>query len=262
MNNERKTYLKKVRTKKITVICVRIAILIGVIGFWELATLTSLADAFFFSSPSRIVKLFISMAGGELWKHVLITLKECLLAFAISSLIGFTLAIILWWSDYLRQILDPYIVVLNSLPKIALGPLIIIWAGTGQTAIITMAVLISVIVTVISVLNGFLNTDKDKIFLLRSMGASKIQILIKLVLPSAIPDFIASMKVGVGLAWVGTIMGEYLVSGAGLGYLIIYGGAVFNLDLVMMSTVILCLLAAIMYFSVAFIEKKFTKFTK
>ncbi len=257
--NEREKYLRAVKLKKITVISVRVAILLTFILLWELFTFVGIMDSFFFSSPSRIIKLFIQMDKTELLRHVGITLFECICSFLISVILGFFMAVLLWWSDTLRQILDPYIVVLNSLPKIALGPLIIIWVGIGKKAIVTMGILICIIVTTVSILGGFLATDHDKIFLLRSMGATKTQILLKLILPSSIPDFVSALKVTIGLAWVGTIMGEYLVSGAGLGYLIIYGGAVFKLDLVMMSTVILCILAGAMYAIVSTIEKKIIK---
>lgn len=155
--------------------------------------------------------------------------------------------------------MEPHIVVLNALPKIALGPIIIIWVGAGGAAIIVMALLISLIITIISITSGFMSTDSNKVLLLRTMGASKMQILTKLVLPGNIPTIISALKINVGLCWVGTIMGEYLVSRSGLGYLIVYGGQVFQLDLVMASTVILCLLAGGMYFLVQLIEKLIVK---
>ena len=161
----------------------------------------------------------------------------------------------LWRFVKLRRVLEPYIVVLNALPKIALGPIIIIWVGAGAQAIIVMTVLICIIVTVISVLNGFMAVDEGKILLMRSMGATKLQILTKLILPANVPALVNMLKINVGLAWVGTIMGEYLVSTAGLGYLIIYGSQVFKMDLVMASTVILCILATVMYLGVAAIER-------
>ena len=155
--------------------------------------------------------------------------------------------------------LDPYIVVLNSLPKIALGPIIIIWVGAGTKAIIVMCILICVIITTLSILGSFLSCDKDKILLMKSMNAKKYQIFFKLIVPNSMLDFISVLKINVGMSWVGTIMGEYLVSKAGLGYLIVYGGTVFKLDLVMTSTVILCFLAGLMYFIVSRIEAHFKK---
>ena len=169
------------------------------------------------------------------------------------------IAILLWSNEFLRKVLDPYIVVLNSLPKIALGPVIIIWVGVGTPAIITMDILIMIVISIITMLNAFRQTDESKIMLLKSMGANKLQILLKLIIPNSLPEFISLLKINVGLTWVGTIMGEYLVSRAGLGYLIIYGSQVFNLDLVMTGTILLCILATLMYFVVVFIERLVNK---
>ena len=151
---------------------------------------------------------------------------------------------------------------MNSLPKIALGPIIIVWFGAGSRAIIFMAVLIGIIVAIITMLNGFLATDENKILLLRSMGATKFQILLKLVIPGSLPTFISMLKISVGMAWIGSIMGEYLVSRAGLGYLIVYGGQVFKLDLVMAATFVLCVLATLMYALVALLEKIIIRYDK
>lgn len=257
-SKERQNYLKKIRNDKITTYVFRALLLVVLIGLWELLTATGVLDAFFISSPSRIVKQFINFfKTGEMWYHIGITLYETILGFVIATALGTFIAILLWWSEKLRKILDPYIVVLNALPKIALGPVIIIWVGAGTPAIITMCIMICVVITILSMLSAFLACEKDKICLMKAMGATKFQILRKLVLPNAIGEFISVLKINVGMSWVGTIMGEYLVSKAGLGYLIVYGGQVFNLDLVMAATVILCALASIMYIIVGILEKKF-----
>lgn len=255
-----KLYLKKIKRDKAFVLSGQILLLVAILGLWELFTSVGILDPFFFSSPSRIIATlgdFIS--SGELLTHIGITLYETLLGFIIATVLGSLIAILLWWSEKLRRILDPYIVVLNALPKIALGPMIVIWFGIGTTSIIVMCILICIIITTISMLNAFLACDKDKIQLMRSMGANKLQILFKLILPSALGDFISVLKINVGMSWVGTIMGEYLSSKAGLGYLIVYGGQVFKLDLVMTATLILCVLAGGMYFIVARIEARFKK---
>ena len=163
-------------------------------------------------------------------------------------------------SGYRREDLEPYLVVLNSLPKIALGPIIIIWFGAGSKAIIFMCILIVIIVTIMNILNSFTSCDKQLIALAKSLGANKFQIFFKLILPNSLKDIVATLKINVGLSWIGAIMGEYLVSKAGLGYLLIYGGQVFNLNLVMTATVILCILASVMYFAVALFEKLMNKF--
>lgn len=251
----RALYLRRRKSEKAKILTLQISVLAAFLIVWEAGTRLGLIDAFFVSSPSRIVKTFFSMMKQDLMRHVGITLLECALGFAISTAVGVAIAVALWWNRTAERVMEPYLVVLNALPKIALGPIIIIWAGANMKAIVLMTFLICIIVTVMSVLSAFRATDPGKLFLLRSMGASKPQILVKLVLPSSVPAFISVLKINVGLAWVGTIMGEYLVSGAGLGYLIIYGGQVFKLDLVMTSTVILCLLAGLMYLGVCLLQK-------
>ena len=255
-------YLRKERNNQILIHIFRIGLLLLLLGVWELVTYMQWVDPFILSSPSRIWKTLVSLASdGSLFMHIGVTLFETLLGFVIAVVFGTLFALLLWWSEKLRNILEPYIVILNSLPKIALGPIIIIWLGTGFNSILFMTILVAIIVVIMNMLNGFLQTDKNKILLLQAMGASKLQILGKLVIPSAREAFISTLKVSVGMAWIGSIMGEYISSRAGLGYLIVYGGQVLNLNLVMTATVILCLLAGIMYGVVAIFEK-FTSKTK
>ena len=256
ISEEHKRYLKKTKRSTLFVLGMQIFLLAQFFVVWELLAKYNVIDAFIFSSPSKMWESFAKLsAEGVLWKHVSATLVETIVGFLSATVIGLVIAIVLWLIEPLRRILEPYIVVLNALPKIALGPIIIIWVGAGKGAIIVMAILISVIITIINILNGFLSVDKDKILLMRTLSANKAQILLKLVLPSNVSNIIAALKVNVGMAWVGTIMGEYLVSREGLGYLIVYGGQVFNLSLVMCATTILTLLAALMYFAVLILEK-------
>ncbi len=257
----RELYLEGRKKDRRRIIFIRIFLLLAIIGFWEVSTAIGLVDSFFTSSPSRIIRTLCSLfLSGEIYKHTFITLLECVLGFIISTFVGLVVAVLLWWSDTARIALEPYLVVLNALPKIALGPLIIIWVGAGIDAIVLMAFLICIIVTIMNLTTAFISVDEGKIFLLRSMGASKFQILFKLIIPHSVPAFLDALKVNVGLSWVGTIMGEYLVSGAGLGYLIIYGGQVFKIDLVMSATVILCLLATVMYALVSLATRPFKRF--
>ena len=260
VSEEHLLYLKKQRGKTVFVVAMQIFLLVQFFLVWELLARYEIIDSFIFSSPSKMWESFLSLSReGGLWRHVSATLLETVIGFVSATAIGLVIAVILWSIEPLRLILEPYIVVLNALPKIALGPIIIIWVGAGKGAIIVMAILISVIITVINILNGFLSVDKDKILLMKTLSASRAQILFKLVLPSNLSNIIAALKVNVGMAWVGTIMGEYLVSREGLGYLIVYGGQVFNLSLVMCSTVILTVLAAVMYFCVLILEKAVAK---
>ena len=259
-SEEHLVFLRKRRNKLILIWTLRIGVLVLLLGLWELVTAMGWVDAFIVSSPSRIAKTIASLhREGTLCYHIGTTLWETLAGFAIAVVLGVGIALALWWSEILRKVLEPYIVVLNALPKIALGPLIIIWFGTGSKAILFMTVLVGIIVAIMHMLAAFVATDKNKILLLKSMGANKFQILRKLVIPSSLASFISMLKVNVGMAWIGSIMGEYIVSKAGLGYLIVYGGQVFKLDLVMSATFILCVLAAGMYFLVVLLEKIIVK---
>jgi NitT/TauT family transport system permease protein len=260
ISEEHREFLERVKRNKIYVRVTQIAILIFFFLAWELAADCGLIDPFITSQPSRMVKTLINLHNnGSLYTHIAYTLMETIGGFISGTLMGIIIAVMLWWSDFLAKVLDPYLVVLNSLPKIALGPIILVWIGAGAPAIITMALIISLIVTIIGVYNGFKQVDEDKIKLLKTFGATKFQILQKVMLPASISTIISAMKINVGLAWVGVIVGEFLVSKAGLGYLIVYGGQVFKLDLVMTSVIILAVLAALMYQFVSWIEKKMIK---
>ena len=255
-SREHAIYLKKQRNKKIIVHLSRILILIAILGFWELFAQLKVIDPFITSSPSRVILTIGDLyTNGKLFYHIGITLAETIVGFLIAVILGYAIAVLLWSSDTLNRIIEPYIVVLNSLPKIALGPLIIIWVGTGFDAIVFMTVLVSIIVCIMNMLSGFLAVDKTMLLLMKSMGANKFTTLRKLIIPASLPAFMNTLKVAVGLAWIGSIMGEYIVSKAGLGYLIVYGGQVFKLDLVMSATFILCLLAGGMYGIISLIEK-------
>lgn len=256
-------YVKKIKLETKLVHILRLTLLLVLFGIWEVFADLNIIDSFITSSPSRIFKTIYELAAeNDLTYHIGVTLYETLAGFAIAVVFGYIIALALWWSDRLRKVLEPYIVVLNSLPKIALGPIIIVWCGSGSKAIIFMAVLVGIIVAVITMQNGFLSTEKEKILLLKAMGATKFQIMTKLVIPGSFPSLISMLKISVGMAWIGSIMGEYLVSRAGLGYLIVYGGQVFKLDLVMAATVVLCALATLMYGAVALLEKKLVRTKK
>ena len=259
LSEDRKTYLRKRKLKKVEILFTQIFIVIAVIGSWELLARVGKIDSFITSQPSRILKTFMNLSSNDLLKHLKITLTETLLGFSLGVASGIIIAIILWWSPFISKVAEPFLVILNSLPKIALGPVIIIWVGAGMPAIIVMALAISLIVTILEILNGFLNTDKEKIKMAKTFKANKIQILTKIVIPSNISTFFNSLKVNIGLSLVGVISGEFLVSKGGLGYLIVYGGQVFQLDLVMTSVIILAVVAALMYESIVLLEKRFVK---
>ncbi len=255
ISNDRKKYLRKMKTNKIAVFMTQITIVIGFIILWEVLANIGIIDSFITSQPSRILNTFMNLSQNDLLEHLGVTCLETIIGFVSGTILGIIIAILLWWSKFLAKVAEPFLVILNSLPKIALGPVIIIWVGAGMEAIIVMALSISLIVTVLEILNGFLNTDKELLQMAKTFNASKIQILTKVVIPANISTFINSLKINIGLSLVGVISGEFLVSKAGLGYLIVYGGQVFQLDLVMTSVIILAIVAAIMYQSVVILGK-------
>lgn len=259
ISEERRQYLKKVKLRKIEILTTQIIIVIAFIGIWELLARAGKIDSFITSQPSRILKTFLNLSSNDLLEHLKITCIETIIGFLLGTVLGVIIAIILWWSPFISKVSEPFLVVLNSLPKIALGPVIIIWVGAGMSAIIVMALAISLIVTILEILNGFLHTDKEKIRMAKTFNANKIQILTKIVIPSNIPTFFNTLKVNIGLSLVGVISGEFLVSKGGLGYLIVYGGQVFQLDLVMTSVIILAIVAALMYETIVLLEKKIVK---
>ncbi len=222
---------------------------------WESLANSNIIDSFITSQPSRIFKTFIDLSANDLFRHMRVTVYETIVGFGLGTILGVAIAIILWWSKFLAKVSEPFLVVLNSLPKVALGPIIIIWVGSGTPAIIVMAIAISLIVTILEMLNGYLKTDKEIIKMARTFNCNKLQLLTKIIVPANIGTFINSLKVNIGLSLVGVISGEFLVSKAGLGYLIVYGGQVFKLDLVMTSVIILGIVAGIMYGAVLLLEK-------
>ncbi|WP_171772978.1 ABC transporter permease [Clostridium beijerinckii] len=260
MSKEHEIYLNKVKKIKRKILIIRILILVIFIALWQIAANLKWIDPFLTSSPTRVIESFVSLyEGGGLIKHIAVTCYETILGFSLGTILGSLIAVILWWSPFISKILDPYLVVLNALPKVALAPIIIFWIGNGIPAIIVIALLISVITTIISVLTGFNEIDKEKIMLMNTFRATKIQILRYLIFPYSVPILISALKINVGLSWVGVIMGEFLVAKNGLGFLIVYGGQVAQLDMVMMSIVILSAIAFIMYEVVAIVENKLVK---
>lgn len=254
---EHARFLSSVKKADRRVTFFRYFILIAALILWELSARMGWIDPFIMSSPSQVMSTVARLySGNELFHHIGITLYETVVGFILGTILGTLIAIFLWWSKSLARILDPYLVVLNALPKIALGPILIVWFGAGVKSIIIMGLLISLVVTVMTVLAGFDEITGEKQLLMRTLGATKLQILTMVVLPASVPTIMSALKISVGMSWVGVIVGEYLVSRAGLGYLIVYGSQVFKLDLVMASIVILCVLAAAMYYAVAFFEKR------
>ncbi len=255
-SSEYNKYLKRIKINNIIIHLVQIIALIVIIFIWEYLSIRGIINTFITSSPSKILSTILDLYNkNNLFPHIGITCYETIISFLLGTLIGTIMAIILWWNKFVYKVIDPYLTILNSLPKVALGPIIIIWAGANIKSIIIMALLISVIVTIITVYNGFINTDINKINLLKSFKANKFQILKLVVLPSSYSTIISCLKINVSMSLIGVIMGELLVSKQGIGYLIMYGSQVFNLNLVMSGIIILMIVSYLMYLIVCYIEK-------
>ena len=255
VSRERTLYLRRKWRRTHLVHACQIGFLVFFFAQWEISARLGWIDSFILSQPSRILETLRNMSQNHLMMHVGVTLYETLTGFVLGVLLGVAIAVVLWWSGFVSRVAEPYLVVLNSLPKIALGPVIIIVVGAGTEAIIFMALAISLIVTVLEMLAGFRATNPESIKMARTFGATKRQVFTKIVFPSNINTLFNSLKINIGLSLVGVIAGEFLVSKAGLGYLIVYGGQVFQLDLVMSSVLILSVMAALMYQSVVLLQK-------
>ena len=254
---EHTNYLKKEKRKKIIIHTGQVLIIIILFGIWEILAKTNTINTFLYSSPTKIFNTIINMLQSNiLIKHLGITLYEVIISFLISSFIGIIIATILWWKNFLAKVFEPFLTVLNSLPKVALGPLIIIWAGASIKSIIIMSLMISLFITIINLYQAFISTNENYITLLKSFRATKKDIFFKVILPSNKENIICALKINMSMNFIGVIMGELLVSKKGLGYLIMYGSQVFNINLVITSIIILAILSFAFYYIISYLEKK------
>lgn len=259
-SNEHKKYLMKEKKTKVLVHLMQIVIVILLFGIWELLAKINIINTFLYSSPSKIISTIINLFhDNTLFNHIGITLYEVIISFLISSSLSLIIATILWWNKFISRVFEPFLTIINSLPKVALGPLIIIWAGASIKSIIIMSLTISLFITIINFYQAFITTNKDYITLLKSFNARKIDIFFKVILPSNKETIISALKINMSMNFIGVIMGELLVSKNGLGYLIMYGSQVFNITLVITSIVILAILSFIFYYLINYIEKKLSK---
>ena len=250
-------YVRKHRLHLRRVRFYQLLILVSFVAAWEITARLGILNSFVFSSPSRVMKTILEMtASGQLLYHVGVTLLETLGSFFLVNVLGIIMAIILWWNDSISKVLEPYLIVLNSLPKSALAPVFIVWLGNNIKTIIVAAVSVAIFGTVINLYSDFKSVEEDKVKLIYTLGGQKKDVLFKVVLPGNIPSIISQMKVNIGLSLVGVIIGEFLAAKAGLGYLIIYGSQVFKLEWVIMSIVILCVVATGLYKLLTYFEKR------
>lgn len=260
MSREQLEFIKKYKLNKRVIFISRLLIIMMLLTVWELLSQFNIINSFIFSSPSKIIKCISKLyIDHNLFNNIFVTLCETLIAFFISMLISIILSIILYLFKNIYKLLDPFLTLFNSLPKVAFGPLIIVVCGANIKSVVVMGILISVIVSTIVITNGFYNTDKVRIKLLKSFGASNYQLLYYLVFPSNISTIISSFKLMISMSFIGVISGEFLVSKCGLGYLIIYGTQIFNMDIVLSGILLLGVLSYLIYIVISFIENKLCK---
>jgi NitT/TauT family transport system permease protein len=251
-----RAYLASKRRERFVVLGGQLALLAAFLVAWELSARHAWVDPLLTSSPGRVLQTFRKLfADGSLLKHTGVTAMETIVGFGAGMLLGVLVAVAIWWSRILSRILDPFLVIANALPKIALGPIFYVWAG-DRYSVYVMAVAISLVVTIVMVYTGFMEVDPSQVKLLRTFGASTFQVLRMVVIPASVPTLISALKVNVGLTLVGVIVGEFLAAKAGLGFLIIYGSQVFQMELVMTSIVVLILLSMVLYGAVTWLESR------
>ena len=227
MSMGQKTYLQSQKRNAVLIQISRFLIFVFFLIVWESCARLGVIDSFIFSSPSQIFyKMADMIRDGSLFQHVSITLAETLISFALVTVLGIAAAILLWIFPRLSAVLEPYLVVLNSLPKSALAPFLIVWLGSNMRTIVIAGISVAVFGAVLNLYTGFCETDPDKLKLIRTLGGSKADSLFKVVLPSSIPLILSVMKVNIGLSLIGIVIGEMIGSKSGLGYLIIYSSQV------------------------------------
>jgi NitT/TauT family transport system permease protein len=253
---EHRKFLVKRRSVRRQVLLTQLALLMGFLGLWEWAGRAGWIDILLFSYPSKILLLLGEMLrDGSLYPHIGITVTETVIGFILGTLLGTAVAVVLWWSPFVEKVLDPYMVVLNSMPKVALGPLFIVGLGPGMLSIIGTTLAVTVIITTLVVFASFKEVDPNYSKVILLFGGSRQQMFRRVILPATYPAIVSTLKVNVGLAWIGVIVGEFLVSQKGLGYLIVYGFQVFNFTLVIGSLFLIAIVATVMYKLVSWAEK-------
>lgn len=255
-----KEYIHSLKRENRWVRFYQLVIFVVFFAGWEFLSQKQWIDPLIFSSPSKVWNLFIEkIMNGSLFMDLGYTLTETVFGFILGTVLGTLLAAILWWSPFLSKVLDPYLVILNSMPKVALGPILIVAIGPNMSSIVAMGAIISVIITTIVVYTSFKEVDPNYLKVLQTFGATRYQSFKEAILPASFPTIISTLKVNVGLSWVGVIVGEFLVSERGLGYMIIYGFQVFNFTLVLLSLLVIAIFATIMYQLVELLERKMIK---
>jgi NitT/TauT family transport system permease protein len=251
-------WLQRERRGRLAVRATQLATLLVFLLLWEILPREQIINPLFTSYPSAIWPTFLEMLKTttqqpSILTHTWSTVVATVIGFTAAMVIGTVVAAALWWWSSLYRVLDPYLVVANAMPKTAFVPIFYVWLG-ASLSIYGMSLAISLFVTVLMIYSGFQGVDLNKIKLAQTFGASKSQILRKVVLPGSVPTFIAALKVNAGLSLVGVIVGEFQSASLGLGYLIQYGSQIFKMNIVMTAVTILVIVSSLMYLAISWLE--------
>lgn len=258
---QQQEYVKKLKHNRIKIRFYQLLLCIGFLFLWETSARMHWINDFIFCFPSKLINTFFTMIrDGSLVQHIGITLYETLIGFLIVILGSVFIATLFWWNSTLSKVLEPYLVILNALPKSALAPVLIVWLGANKTTIIVCSCSVAIFGSILNIYTGFTNVDADKIKLIETLHGSRFQCLRLVVLPSNIPNILSIMKVNIGLCLVGVVIGEFLAAREGLGYMIIYGSQTFKMSHVLLSIFILCLIAMLLYLILQHMEKKLIEY--
>ena len=245
------------------IFAVQIGILVGVIAFWEIGASAGWIDGFFWSQPSAIWRTFvIYFTEGDAWTDVGFTFRSTILGFLIGTTAGSLFGLSFWWSRNYAAIAQPFIICFESLPKLALAPLIILVFGLGLTSKVVIAFALTVVVSTLTTFAGVKALDPDGEKLFYSLGATRWQVFRKLVMPFCLPWIISVLRINIGLALTGAIVGEFISSQHGLGRTIFYAGSTYEIALVWVAIFSLSVLAMIMYAVVSWFENILRKGTR
>jgi NitT/TauT family transport system permease protein len=238
----------------------QIGILVGIIGGWEIAARTGQIDAFFWSQPSAIFRtLVIFFTAGDAFTDIAFTFRSTIFGFLIGTVTGSLIGLSFWWSKNYAAIVQPYIICFESLPKLALAPLIILVFGLGLASKVAIASALTLVVSTLTTYAGVKALDRDSERLFYSLGASRWQVFRKLVVPFCLPWIISVLRVNIGLALTGAIVGEFIASQHGLGRAILYAGQTYDIALVWVAVLVLSTLAVVMYVAVSWLERVLRK---
>jgi NitT/TauT family transport system permease protein len=241
-------------------IAAQIGILAGVIALWETGARAGWIDAFFWSQPSAIFNtLVIFFTTGDAWTDIGFTFRSTIFGFLIGTTAGSLLGLSFWWSRNYAAIAQPYVICLESIPKLALAPLIVLVFGIGLPSKVAVATALTLVVSTLTTYAGVKALDADGEKLFYSLGATRMQVFRKFVVPSCMPWVISVLRVNIGLALTGAIVGEFIASQHGLGRAILYAGQTYDIALVWVAVLVLSTLAVVMYAAVSWLESMLRK---